>query len=41
MDKNHKDPEVIDLNVPRRAQYLFFVMVIYFEKMMERLNSED
>ena len=22
MDKNHKDPDVIDLNVPRRAQYL-------------------
>ena len=22
MDKNHKDPKVIDLNVPRRAQYL-------------------
>ena len=22
MDKNHKDPDTIDLNVPRRAQYL-------------------
>ena len=22
MDKNHKDPDVIDLSVPRRAQYL-------------------
>ena len=22
MDKNHKDPDVIDLNVPRHAQYL-------------------
>ena len=22
MDKNHKDPDVIDLRVPRRAQYL-------------------
>ena len=22
MDKSHKDPKVIDLNVPRRAQYL-------------------
>ena len=22
MDKNHKDPDVIDLNVPRRAQYM-------------------
>ena len=22
-DKEHKDPEKIDLNVPRRAQYLF------------------
>ena len=22
MDKNHKDPDEIDLNVPRRAQYL-------------------
>ena len=22
MDKNHKDPDVIDLNVPRRAEYL-------------------
>ena len=22
MDKNHKDPDVIDLNVPRRAQYV-------------------
>ena len=22
MDKNHKDLDVIDLNVPRRAQYL-------------------
>ena len=22
MDKNHKDPDVIDLSVPRHAQYL-------------------
>ena len=22
MDKNHKDPKVIDLNAPRRAQYV-------------------
>ena len=22
MDKSHKDPKVIDLNVPRHAQYL-------------------
>ena len=22
MDKNHKDPKVIDLNEPRRAQYV-------------------
>ena len=25
MDKNHKDPDVIDLSLPRRAQYLHYL----------------